>query len=72
MKPGRLGKAAREKARLDRKGGHGKPASEEKDALHALADKVYEEVAGAVGRGIPGHEGGKGKEPCVCLVGSLG
>ena len=39
MKPGRLGKAAREKAGLDRKG---PPTSEEKDALHAPADEVYE------------------------------
>ncbi|CAE7938967.1 TY5A [Symbiodinium necroappetens] len=42
VKPGRLGKAAREKAGLDRKG-HRKPTSEEKDAQHALADEVYEE-----------------------------
>ena len=69
MKPGRLGKAAREKAGLDRKGGHRKPASEEKDAPHALADEVYEEVAGAVGRGIPGHEGGKGKSLAFALSG---
>ena len=59
MKPGRVGKAAREKAGLDRKGGHRKPASEEKDATHTLADEVYEEVAGAVGRGISGDEGGQ-------------
>ena len=42
MKPGRLAKAAREKAGLDRKGPRA-PTSEEKDAPHALADEVYEE-----------------------------
>ena len=76
MKPGRLAKAAREKAGLDRKGPRA-PTSEEKDAPHALADEVYEEEtpmklwAGALGRGF-GARGGKGEEPCVCLVGSLG
>ncbi|OLP92290.1 hypothetical protein AK812_SmicGene25928 [Symbiodinium microadriaticum] len=42
VKPGRLAKAAREKAGLDRKGPRA-PTSEEKDAPHALADEVYEE-----------------------------
>ena len=43
VKPGRLGKAAREKAGLERKGGPRNSTSEEKDAPHALADEVYEE-----------------------------
>ena len=48
---GPLGKAAREKAGLDRKGPRA-PTSEEKDAPHALADEVYEEETDeAVGRG---------------------
>ena len=38
VKPGRLGKAARKKAGLERKA-----ESEDKDAQHALADEVLEE-----------------------------
>ncbi|CAE7777298.1 TY5A [Symbiodinium sp. CCMP2592] len=43
VKPGRLGKAAREKAGLERKKCRGKAKWEDKDAQHALADEVIEE-----------------------------
>ena len=73
VKPGRLGKAAREKAGLDRKG-HRKPTSEEKDAQHALADEVYEEETPIElwqrrWVGVSGDEGGKGKSLAFALSG---
>ncbi|CAE7777288.1 TY5A [Symbiodinium sp. CCMP2592] len=43
VKPGRLGKAAREKVGLERKKCRGKAKWEDKDAQHALADEVIEE-----------------------------
>ena len=55
VKPGRLGKAAREKAGLERKKCRGKAKSEDKAAQHALADEVLEEetsIAVAVGRWV--------------------
>ncbi|CAE7777370.1 TY5A [Symbiodinium sp. CCMP2592] len=43
VKPGRLGKAARKKAGLERKKCRGKAKREDSNAQHALADEVFEE-----------------------------